>query len=84
VCQQVDDGVRPVERAAQRRLVEHVGLDGARAVEALEPLAAAGGARHARDAVASGDRLADGAPPDDARGSGDHDLTHAGLTTYPA
>ncbi|WP_326916599.1 hypothetical protein [Actinophytocola sp.] len=28
--QQVDYDVRPVERAAQRRLVERVGLDGAR------------------------------------------------------
>jgi len=45
VCQQVHHGVRPVERAPQRRLVEHVGLDGARP-EALEPLAAARGARH--------------------------------------
>ena len=82
VGQQVDDGVRPVERAAQRRLVEHVGLDGARP-EALEPLAAARGARHARDAVAGGEQLADGAPPDDARGSGDHDLVHARLTSTP-
>ena len=80
--QQVDDGVGPVERAAQRRLVEHVGLDGARP-EALELLATASGARHARDAVAGGKQLADGAPPDDARGSGDHDLVHAELTTYP-
>jgi putative transposase len=28
VCQQVGDGVRPVERAAQRRLLEHVRLGG--------------------------------------------------------
>jgi hypothetical protein len=79
VGEQVDDGVRPVERAAQRRLVEHVGLDGVRP-EALEPLAAARGARHARDAVAGGEQLAHGAPPDDAGGSGDHYLVHAGLT----
>jgi len=64
-------------------LVEHVGLDGARP-EALEPLAAPRGARHAGDAVPGGQQLADGAPPDDACGSGDHDLVHAGLTRYPA
>jgi hypothetical protein len=42
------------------------------------------GRRHAPDAVAGGEHLADGTPPDDARGSGDRDLVHAGLTTYPA
>jgi hypothetical protein len=83
VCQQVDDGGRPIERAAQRRLIEHVGLDGARPKD-LEPLAAARGARHAPDAVAGGEQLADGALSDDARGSGDHDLVRAELTTYPA
>jgi hypothetical protein len=31
--------------------------------------------------VACGEQLADGALPDDAGGSGDHDLVHAGLTT---
>jgi hypothetical protein len=31
--------------------------------------------------VAGGEQLADGAPPDDASGSGDHDLVHAELTT---
>jgi hypothetical protein len=77
---EVHDGVRSVEGAAQGGVVEHVGLDGARA-EALEQLAAASGARHAGDAVACGEQLADGALPDDAGGSGDHDLVHAGLTT---
>jgi hypothetical protein len=83
VRQQVDDDVRSVERAAQRRLVEDVDLDGARP-EAVEPLAAGDGPRYARDAVAGGDQLADGAPPDDARGSGDHDLGHAQPATYAA
>ena len=55
----------------------------ARAPEALEPLAAARGARHARDAVAGGEQLADGAPPDDACGSGDHDLVHAATDEVP-
>ena len=82
VRQQVHDGVRAVERAAQRRLVEDVSLDGARP-EALELLATASRARHARDGVAGGEQLTDGSPPDDARGSGDHDLVHASLTTYP-
>ena len=50
--------------------------------EALEPLATASGARHASDAVAGVEQLADGAPPDDAGGSGDHDLVHAGWTRY--
>ena len=67
----------------RERLVEHVGLDGARP-EALEPLAAARGARHAGDAVAGGKQRADGTLPDDAGGSGDHDLVHAQLTTLPA
>ena len=35
----------------------------------------------ALDVVACGEQLADGALPDDACGSGDHDLVHAGLTT---
>ena len=83
VGQHVDDGVGPGERATQRRLVEHVGLDGARP-EALQPLAAGRGARHARDAVPGGQELADGAAPDDAGRSGDHDLVHAELTTNPA
>jgi hypothetical protein len=73
----------PVERAAQRRLVEDVGLDGARS-EGREPLAPARGARHAPDAVAGGEHLADGAPPDDACGPGYHDLVHADPTRYPA
>src|SRR3954453_1681283 len=76
VREQVDDGVRAVEDAPQRRLVEHVGLHGARA-EALQQVAAARGARHARDAVAGGEQLADGAAADDTRGSGDHELVHA-------
>ena len=83
VRQQVHDGVRPVKRAAQRRLVEDVSLDGARP-EALDPLAAIRGTRHARDAVAGGEQLTHGAPPDDARGSSDNDLVHTQLTTYPA
>jgi hypothetical protein len=66
--------------ARRIRLVEHVGLDGARP-EVLEPLAAARGTRHIRDAVAGGEQLANGAPPDDAGRSGDHDLVHTELTT---
>jgi hypothetical protein len=46
--------------------------------------AAARGARHARDVLAGCEQLANGAPPDGARGSGDHDLVHAEQTTYPA
>ena len=55
-----------------------------RCVETLEPLAAARGARHAGDAVAGGEHFAYRALPDDACGSGDHDLVHARLTRYPA
>ena len=73
VGEQVDDGVRAVEGVTEGGLVEHVRLDGARA-EALQPLATARGARDAHDAVARGDQFADGAPPDDSRGAGDHDL----------
>jgi hypothetical protein len=47
---------------------QHGGLDRA-GPEALEQLAAARGARHARDAVTAREQLADGAPPDDAGGS---------------
>ncbi len=83
VRQQVDNSFRPVERATQRGLVEDVRLDGARP-EAFEPLAAARGARHAGDAVAGFEQLTDGPLPDDTCGSGDDDLVHAVLTTYPA
>jgi len=77
--EQVDDGVRTVERLTQRRLVEHVCPDGSRP-EALELRAAARGARDARDAMAGSDEFADGAPSDDARGSGDDDFIHIYLT----
>jgi hypothetical protein len=80
VGQQVDDGVHPVERTAQRRLVEHVSVDGVRA-ETLQPPTAVRRARDARHAVSGGEYLADGPPPDDTRGSGDHDLAHVELTT---
>jgi hypothetical protein len=83
VGEQVDDAVGPVERAGQRRLIEDVGLDGARP-EALEPLAAARGARHARDAVPRGEQLAHRALPDHPCRSGDDDVVHTELTTDAA
>jgi hypothetical protein len=76
VGQQVDDGVRPGERPTQRRLVEHVRLDGIRP-EVREPHVTARRPRHARHAVARGQQHADGPLADDAGGSGDHDLGHA-------
>lgn len=39
------------------------------------------GARDSGDAVAGGDQLTDGSPPDDAGGSGDDDVVHVELTT---
>ena len=66
----------------ERCRVEDVGLDGARA-QAVEDFAAAGGPRHARDLIAGGEHLAHGALPDYAGGSGDDDLVHAQVTTYP-
>ncbi len=73
----------PANARAQRRLVVDVGLDGA-GPEALEPLAAGRGARHAGHAVAGGKQFTDGAAADHARRSGDHDLVHTDLTTPAA
>jgi hypothetical protein len=85
VREEVDDDVRAGERAPHRRLVEHVGVDGARA-EALQPLPATRGPRDAGDPVAGRQQVANRTPPDDPGGSSDHDVVvlHDRVTRQPA
>lgn len=83
VREEVDDGVRAGERGRQGGLVEDVSFDGT-GPDALEQPPATRGPRDARDPVAGRQQLTHGTAPDDARGSGDHDVVHDRLTRHPA